>query len=483
MAQILDNLSLNNAIGQTKHRWFILEPAVFLVFLSTSLSGTIYQNLLLHQTCTAVFHYNDTQCKPFLGMEEGPEGTKLTNSQENILIEIQKYVSNILMAQSILESIIPAILSLFIGPWSDKFGRRPIVLATFMGYAASAVVLNVLCYITTTSNISSWMILLSSVPLALSGGHCALLTGIYCYISDVADEKTRPFRMVLNEVSLSLGVVIGNVSSSYLYAATNALTIFTISTALTSLALGYCLVFVKESLQNQETDCRSKIREFFRFDLVRDLFRTCLKKRSNYDRAIIWLTLMALTLAIFAVEGDSNVSYMFVSNKFEWNVREFGIYSASRIIVQIIGSALGMLLLKELLNFSIVSMNMLAYGSSILECTCRAIAPYSWVLYIGVAMGCMRGILGPMSRAIHSHLTPPSEVGKIFALTTSMESFSPILAAPIYTSIYRATLTWYAGMFNFISTTLYLLGFTFMVVIFGLHKHKGKSSTYADICG
>lgn len=47
--------------------------------------------------------------------------------------QVQPYVARILMARSLLESIIPAIVSLFIGPWSDKFGRRPIVLTTFTG--------------------------------------------------------------------------------------------------------------------------------------------------------------------------------------------------------------------------------------------------------------------------------------------------------------------------------------------------------------
>lgn len=52
---------------------------------------------------------------------------------QRIEIEVQPYVAKILMARSLLESIIPAIVSLFIGPWSDKFGRRPIVLTTFTG--------------------------------------------------------------------------------------------------------------------------------------------------------------------------------------------------------------------------------------------------------------------------------------------------------------------------------------------------------------
>lgn len=37
------------------------------------------------------------------------------------------------MAISLLESIMPAFVSLFIGPWSDKFGRRPILLTVFTG--------------------------------------------------------------------------------------------------------------------------------------------------------------------------------------------------------------------------------------------------------------------------------------------------------------------------------------------------------------
>lgn len=53
-------------------------------------------------------------------------------------------------------------------------------------------------------------------------------------------------------------------------------------------------------------------------------------------------------------------------------------------------------------------------------------------------------------------------VGKIFALTTSLESLSPLIAAPLYTTVYNATLDYYPGIFNFISAGLYLLCFTFI---------------------
>lgn len=37
------------------------------------------------------------------------------------------------MARAVLESIVPAFISFLIGPWSDKFGRKPILLSTFFG--------------------------------------------------------------------------------------------------------------------------------------------------------------------------------------------------------------------------------------------------------------------------------------------------------------------------------------------------------------
>lgn len=51
-------------------------------------------------------------------------------------------------------------------------------------------------------------------------------------------------------------------------------------------------------------------------------------------------------------------------------------------------------------------------------------------------------------------------LGKIFALTTSMEMVSPLGAAPLYTAVYKATVETYPGAFNFIST-----GFSFLCYI------------------
>lgn len=58
--------------------------------------------------------------------------------------------------------------------------------------------------------------------------------------------------MVLNEASLCAGMMVGSVASGYLYAATNAVTVFAISSSLMLLALIYVAIFVVESLKPEQ---------------------------------------------------------------------------------------------------------------------------------------------------------------------------------------------------------------------------------------
>lgn len=66
-------------------------------------------------------------------------------------------------------------------------------------------------------------------------------------------------------------------------------------------------------------------------------------------------------------------------------------------------------------------MTMISLASCVLESTVRATAIYWWQLYLGLCLGFMRGIMGPMSRAILSHIAPATEVGKRISLSTPLK--------------------------------------------------------------
>lgn len=70
-------------------------------------------------TCLVVFNYNMTNCTD--PISPSPEG------------RLQQKTANLLMARSIIEAFIPSLLTLFIGPWSDTNGRRPLILISLTG--------------------------------------------------------------------------------------------------------------------------------------------------------------------------------------------------------------------------------------------------------------------------------------------------------------------------------------------------------------
>ncbi|XP_016971231.2 proton-coupled folate transporter [Drosophila rhopaloa] len=456
-------------------RSLILEPAVFLVFFGRFLTDAVYQNQILYQTCVTVMKYNATECEPFLGTDRASDEVKKIEGQ------VQEYASTITMISSMLESTVPAIVSLFLGPWSDKFGRRPILLSTFSGFFVSAIILVVLTQITTATNISPWWFLLSSVPSVFSGGTCALITILYCHVSDVATEEKRAMRMVTMEAALGLGMMAGGVASGYLYAATGASTLFILVGSIISIALIYVYFFVPESLKSEDLQTGSRIREFFRLDLVKVLVRTCIKKRENYDRAIIWFVMMSLTLCIFAMEGENTVNYMFMRKQFDYTVQDYSVFNAARVVIQVVGSTIAMILLRRLLGLSTIMMTLLAFACCVLESTVRATAVYRSEMYLALIVGMMRGVMSPMCKAILSHVTPSSELGKIFSLTTSLQSISPLGAAPLYTTVYQATVNFYPGLFNFISVGLYFMCYCMSATVFGIQKSMGSNSIYQAI--
>lgn len=95
------------------------------------------------------------------------------------------------MTKSMIESIVTAAVSLFIGPWSDKFGRRPVMLTSTFGYFLSFLITSVMSYFSTYFLINPWYYLVTTVPVVLTGGNCTLIIAMFAYLTDVTNQQNR----------------------------------------------------------------------------------------------------------------------------------------------------------------------------------------------------------------------------------------------------------------------------------------------------
>ena len=96
-----------------------LEPIIFLQTFTWGLGSVIQQNLIIAKVCKDLGYSQDI-CDDI-------------NSHEVEEDAVQTRVSQINMYLSILGSLPCMLVALFIGPWSDKNGRKPVMIIPMIG--------------------------------------------------------------------------------------------------------------------------------------------------------------------------------------------------------------------------------------------------------------------------------------------------------------------------------------------------------------
>ena len=127
------------------------------------------QNLYLKKVCLVNFHLNETECSTH----------QQQNSTLNMLFDhptdIQRYVSDLNIYASLLENLPNIMFVLFLGPWSDRNGRKLPMMIPIAGVLMSVVLYMV------NDFFESWpaeYLLFASIPLGLCGGSATMFMSL-----------------------------------------------------------------------------------------------------------------------------------------------------------------------------------------------------------------------------------------------------------------------------------------------------------------
>lgn len=427
-----------------------VEVPLFLSFFSFMLSGSVYTNLIIYRTCYLSLGYNKTECALL--------GTVYNNDTEKLekLVEPEAAVIN--MVRSTIESLLSVLLCLFIGPWSDKFGRKPFLILNLIGTTLSFVLMSIFSFF---PNISPWYSIVCSVPGLVTGGAAAYLTIILSYITDITNSETRGVRMAVFEAVLAGGILVGNISSSYLFYATNYVWVFTVAAGLCALGLLYTVFLIPESVQNPET--QGKLRGFFDISNLVDMVRTTFKCREYFIRAIILLNLLILTVHMFIMNGDGAIMFLYLREKFDWTLTKFTLFNSATSVVWIIGTMGGTYILHKLFNVGEAVLILVGLISTTIASLLQGFGTTDWYLYTAGGIRCLGGVISPMSRSLISKLIPDDEIGKIFSMIMASEFLIGLGSSPLYTAVYNATIDTDPAVFNYLSAGLF--GFNAILTI------------------
>lgn len=439
----------NQVQGQgqgVKSESYFLELALLFLFTGNNLVQTLLQNQMIKQKCFEL-GYNDSICDTI---------NENNNSTKDIEEQIQPYIANLNLVINLLHTIIPAILSLFFGNWSDKHGRKKVLISTFLGYTLTLASFTVVCFYSENINpLPPWFYVICYIPAIFFGGWPSLLSAGLCYITDTCEPSIRSRRLTIVELIIFLGVLIGTFSCSTILQYTDSPTVFIISTSLAAFGFFLVITTIDESVNSAAHDSAvDEVKDLFSPMIIVNLLKTCFKQRLFKGRRILLLLMLIMALIVFTFNGNTTVSYLFVREKFSWTLKDNNLFESYSILSYLIGSTIGFIVFKKFLKLNDMSLACIALTCAITDSFLKAFASETWQMYAITTLTIFKILTSPMCRTVISTIVPQDEIGKVFSITTSFEALSTLLAAPLYAYLYNSTYTTFAGAFYLITASV-----------------------------
>ena len=298
-----------------------------------------------------------------------------------------------------------------VGALSDKYGRRPILLLSLLGFGLDYLVLAVAPTI-------GWLFL----ARIIAGVFGASFTTGAAYIADVRSAEKRAQNFGLLGAAFGLGFIIGPVTGGIL-GEIGPRVPFYAAALVTFLNLTYGYFILPESLHKEN---RREF-EWSRANPLGALF--ALKRYPSVAGLIGALTF--IYLASHAIQGTWTY---FSMEKFNWSESMVG-YSLGLVGIM---SALVQGLLIRIIIPKIGEYNTMITGIIFNICGCLlfSMASEGWMLLCFIIPYSLGGIAGPAIQGILSNQIPDNEQGQLQGALTSMMAATGIIGPLMMTSIF-----------------------------------------------
>jgi DHA1 family tetracycline resistance protein-like MFS transporter len=300
------------------------------------------------------------------------------------------------------------IFSPLIGNLSDRFGRRPVLLASLLGFGVD--------YLFSAFAPTIGLLFVGRLVAGITG---ASFTTASAYIADVSTPEKRAANFGLVGVAFGLGFIIGPVIGGilgkydvhYPFLAAAGL-------ALLNALYGYFVLPESLALENRRP-----------FDFKRANPLGTLLQLKKY-KSVIGLA-ASLFLVYFAAQAVQTVWTFYTMDKFKWSEDMVG-YSLGFVglMFAVVQGGLIRVIIPKLGQERSIWIGLLLYSIGLIL---FAFAGKGWMMFVFLVPYCLGGIAGPALQGYMSTNVPANEQGELQGGLTSLMSVSAIFGPLLMT--------------------------------------------------
>ncbi len=339
-----------------------------------------------------------------------------------------------------------------LGAWSDRFGRRPVILLSCLGLGLDYIFMALAPSL-------KWLF----VGRLISGVTASNVSTAYAYITDVTPPAERSKKFGLLGAAFGVGFIVGPAIGGLLGHYSLRAPFW--AAAVLSLAnFLYGLFVLPESLPVEK-------RSNSAWHMANPLGSLTLL-RSHPELAGLSLVVI---LYYMAHQSLQNVWVLYTEYRFGWNTQAIGISLAVVGVCAVIvsGMLVGPYVKKFGERFSLISG--MFYG--MLGFTGFGLATHGWALLAAVPFIALWGVAGPAVQSLMSQRVDASSQGKLQGAINSLRALTGIIGPTLFTRVFTAAISpgthlYSPGAPYYLAAVLLLASLLLAVVVTGRHGAK-----------
>ncbi|GBL77971.1 hypothetical protein AVEN_143295-1 [Araneus ventricosus] len=401
-----------------------IEPYLFFCHVAYIMRMVPFQDLLMDRSCRNTFEYSNDICSALKNHEAEKE--RVVSAGNDLYTWVM-----------VVSSLPAAIVAIFLGPWSDKYTRKYPMIITASGLFLEALGNTILTIFPKVSPV--WYVV-CGIFGGISGGFLVCISSAFSYVSDVTNERNRAGRFAIIEFANLSALVVGNLLGGQIYKSFGYLEVFIVCPVCYGAAIIYTIIFVKETKPPVPPERRLQMaRDLLRLDNIKQSYITCTKKRPGNLRFQILLLFLIGTWQRFTDLGAVAIAFPFAKKMYDWDVTEISNANILFFAVMAILTVSVLPFLSNKLRLHESALGLIGMFSQMSKLLVSSLAYKPFLFYFAWLSGSLNNAGYISVRARLSKLVRKEEVGSIFSLLGTCESFTPLLGSTIFLQIFNAS--------------------------------------------
>lgn len=410
-----------------------VEPALLLFSCGHVIDSVYLPQIQIDKICSLTLNFSDEICQ---NLDSGSFA-----AEEDA---VQKIASRFNVYSHWVEYL-PALVSmLLMGAWGDTRDRKLPVIASFVGCLLSSLILLASVY---------WWFLpacltyLAFIPVGVMGSVLGVYVNISAYLSGISGTRSRTLRLSVVETLKYATYPLGIYSALAVFERGGYVAVYAFQASLFSVAVVYLVLRLEKqrpTAVHQDPTRPRRVSDDLSLSRLRRSLALVWREREGGGRPQILGYAAIICIFTFDV-GVKNIYYLYTQKKFSWEEESFSLWISVDYAFHALGSLVVLPVLSYYLRVHDSLIIFVGGASAMFYLMLIGTAPQPWVLYLASGTSVFMLMVTSAARGKISKLVNDDELGIVFGMVCVVNALMPVLATPVYSLVYNATVGVFPG--------------------------------------